>query len=317
LLTHLALVRTLLSSPNNTLPQATSCAALRRRVHRTRPTGRCVLFRLLFAAWASLAFVRGLCGFICLLPPVLQGGRLPSPSRRLHVAVLQGQTPPPCRCAAGSNTSTMSLCCRVKHLHHVAVLQGQTPPPCRCAAGSNTSAMSLCCMVKHLHHVAVLQGQTPPPCRCAAGSNTSTMSLCCRVDDDCSPLLCCRVSEPFFPSYAPPVLQGGGQSLCCRVDDSLCCRVDPFLCLHLFPFCLLCCRVDDCRRLRVVSMSLCCRVDDACPLERNFLPVLQGRRFSVLQGRRFSVLQGQHTIICAAGSTHSCAAGSRGFRSML
>jgi hypothetical protein len=220
---------------------------------------------------------------------------------------------------------SMSLCCRVKHLHHVAVLQGQTPPPCRCAAGSNTSTMSLCCMVKHLHHVAVLQGQTPPPCRCAAGSNTSTMSLCCRVDDDCSPLLCCRVSEPFFPSYAPPVLQGGGQSLCCRVDDSLCCRVDPFLCLHLFPFCLLCCRVDDCRRLRVVSMSLCCRVDDACPLERNFLPVLQGRRFSVLQGRRFSVLQGrrfsvlqgQHTIICAAGSTHSCAAGSRGFRSML
>jgi hypothetical protein len=87
----------------------------------------------------------------------------------------------PCRCAAGSNTSTMSLCCRVKHLHHVAVLQGQTPPPCRCAAGSNTSTMSLCCRVKHLHHVAVLHGQTPPPCRCAAGSNTSTMSLCCRV----------------------------------------------------------------------------------------------------------------------------------------
>ena len=29
--------------------------------------------------------------FISLLPPVLQGGRLPSPSRRLHVTVLQGR----------------------------------------------------------------------------------------------------------------------------------------------------------------------------------------------------------------------------------
>jgi hypothetical protein len=119
-----------------------------------------------------------------------------------------------CRCAAGSNTFTMS------------------------AAGSTTIVLDLpsafcllCCRVDDYHHIPVLafislqppvlQGGRLPspsrrlPCHCAAGS-TMLVVLTERNFSSCaagSTMLVLLSTKIFF--------------LCCRVDDSLCCRVGP------------------------------------------------------------------------------------------
>jgi hypothetical protein len=137
-----------------------------------------------------------------------------------------------CRCAAGSNTFTMSaagsttivldlpsafclLCCRVDDYHHIPVLafislqppvlQGGRLPspsrrlPCHCAAGSTM--------------LVVLSERNFSSC--AAGS-TMLFGLTERNFSSCaagSTMLVLLSTKIFF--------------LCCRVDDSLCCRVGP------------------------------------------------------------------------------------------
>jgi hypothetical protein len=114
----LTLVRTLLSSPTTLSPKqhpAPHCGA-GYTAHANRVDACC---SAALAVWASLTFAGCAVGRLCLSSPVLQGGSLASSSRRLHVAVVQGQIPPP-----------------------ISVLQGglgaqnlRTIFPSRCAAG--------------------------------------------------------------------------------------------------------------------------------------------------------------------------------------
>jgi hypothetical protein len=124
----LTLVRTLLSFPTTLSPKqhpAPHCGA-GYTAHANRVDACC---SAALAVWASPTFVACAVGRLCLLSPVLQGGSLPSPSRRLHVPVVQGQIPPPMSvvqggfgCAKLANHIFISLCCSVdKSLYCAAV----------------------------------------------------------------------------------------------------------------------------------------------------------------------------------------------------